>query len=160
MKIFKIITLRPSAVFPHRTQRGSPEMIFQKLTWHIDEWFCWKYDHQIHILNQLSASRSDGGWIIPSMNTDLILKECKCALQLVWGRQEENDFRGSVLAKSDTVSRRIKAVGSARRTFFYSLLQPASFSKSSHRSVLPAGWILKKRVLSPKSLPGNLTSAF
>lgn len=102
-------------MFPHRalaSLRGRTETVCQKLTWQADERFSWKCDHQILILHELSALGSDGGEIIMSVNVELLLQ--KTVHKFRRGGWEE-DFRGFVLVKSVTVSRRAEALSASNR---------------------------------------------
>lgn len=132
-----------------------------KLTWHVDERFCWRFDHQIHILNQLSALGSGGRITLP-MNMDFIFERWECVCKLAYSRQEEKN-QALFWANHSLFYRRIKAAGAARRTFFSFHTKKAFILQCSQEALVNLqarvsnrlGGFLEKAAWP---LPGNLTS--
>lgn len=110
----------------------------------------------MHILNQLSALGSDGGRITLSMNTDLIFERWECVRKLAWSKQEEKISKALFWANQSLfpgVSKLPVRPGGHSSSFtqesFYSPTQPGGFSKSSGKTVPPAGWISRKGCMAP-----------
>lgn len=126
------------------TQRGRPEMIWLKSSWQVDEWFCWKVDHQTHILNMPSTLGGDGGQITLSMN----IWEVRMCVEVCVEQAGRTDFWD----ESVTVSRRIRAFDAARRTFFLLKKRKAFIPRHSQEALenpqpglsSPAGQIFRK----------------
>lgn len=90
------------------TQRGRPETIWLKSGWQADKWFCWKVDHQTHILNHPSTLGGDGGQTTMPMN----IWEVRMCVKVCVAQAGGTDFW------DESFSRRVRAFNAARRTFF------------------------------------------
>lgn len=110
-----------SPVLKHR--EGDQRRFVKKLTWHVDERSCWKFDHQIHGLDQLPAF---GKWrwsYSSDREQGLNIWEVRMCMEVSAeqaGRQAGRRKRFQGL-RSGRVGHRFQAYQSlwaARRTFF------------------------------------------
>lgn len=123
-------------VFPHRalaSLRGRPETICQKLTltcWCTVLLKMWPPD------TYLKPALRFGKWW-RSDNTvhehGFNIGEVRMCMQVTVEQAGRKDFQGCVLGESVTVSRRIKAAGAARRTFFLFHTRKLLFSDAARR---------------------------